>query len=113
MNCASNDSAVGVSVVLVLSQHFYSFFDIYCPASQYCESIFFVAISLDIIVVKSFDSLAVDVVEGFHILSVTVDGMDIGEPSCVQLLDGRFDFKGCLFYGLEFLKFFVKFLQEI
>ena len=65
MGCAADDESVHFVVVLFVSQHFDEFFEIYFPDPKSDVAVFHQTVRLEIIIIKSLDSLIINIFEWF------------------------------------------------
>lgn len=93
----AKDNAVQIGVGFIVWEHHYSFFDVYCPDSEYDHPVLFITVRINIILVESFDGLALDIVKGFYgFFFLADDGMNAFEPGCSDKFNGIFHIKCCV-----------------
>ena len=87
MGGATDDEAVHFLVFWLVCEVLDLFFYIDSPFPQTDESVLFLTIWHDKIIIISFNGVVVDIFEGFEAFLVTTDGMRVAEPGSVAFLD--------------------------
>ena len=77
-------------------------FNINRPFAKDASAILWITSRFGIVLMKSFDSLAVDIFKGLHFFFTKNDGVSITVPSRVELVNGCYGFNKCrLSIGLD------------